>query len=163
VQRLFADPTGDHALVAAAPPPVHGDPSDHRDDANAELLYVHTSSNKPRQVGTRVSCQRIFMETDQARQELCPRAKCHLSDRFQSSSVDSATRGAQTRCFWRGLTLVLQVTKTKGKLVTAVGWSVGHSGSSTGPILLGTSRGLVYETELQLNGSDSYWKQVPHS
>lgn len=33
-------------------------------------------------------------------------------------------------------------------------------GQTTGPILLGTSKGLIFETEINPNGSEAYWKQV---
>ncbi|KAK7864534.1 hypothetical protein R5R35_007310 [Gryllus longicercus] len=59
-------------------------------------------------------------------------------------------------------------SKLKGHEVTAVGWNFGNeSESSTGPILLGTSRGLIFETELLLEGErvfpsglEQYWRQV---
>lgn len=58
--------------------------------------------------------------------------------------------------------------KQKGHEVTAVGWNFSNdSEASTGPILLGTSRGLIFETELALEGErvfqtglEQYWRQV---
>jgi hypothetical protein len=59
-------------------------------------------------------------------------------------------------------------TKVRGNLVTAVGWShVNESESTTGPILMGTTRGLIFETDLD-SGDDrmfstsleQYWKQI---
>ena len=52
------------------------------------------------------------------------------------------------------------MAKNKGNLITAVGWCGTNAGQSTGSILLGTSRSLIYETELNQSGSEVYWKQV---
>ena len=59
-------------------------------------------------------------------------------------------------------------TKVRGNLVTAVGWSHSNeSEASTGPILMGSTRGLIFETDLD-SGEDrlfttsleQYWKQI---
>lgn len=39
-------------------------------------------------------------------------------------------------------------SKFRGVLVSAVGWGQGHQGSGTGPLLCGTTLGLIIETEL---------------
>ena len=40
-------------------------------------------------------------------------------------------------------------TKIRGHLITAVGWNqFNNSLTSTGPILMGTTRGLIFETEI---------------
>ena len=52
--------------------------------------------------------------------------------------------------------------------MTAVGWNFGNdSDATTGPILLGTSKGLIFETEIGLDGDrifqsslEQYWRQV---
>ena len=52
--------------------------------------------------------------------------------------------------------------------MTAVGWNFGNdSDVTTGPILLGTSKGLIFETEIVLDGDrifqsslEQYWRQV---
>lgn len=52
--------------------------------------------------------------------------------------------------------------------MTAVGWNFGNdSDITTGPILLGTSKGLIFETVIGLDGDrffqsslEQYWKQV---
>jgi hypothetical protein len=52
--------------------------------------------------------------------------------------------------------------------VTAVGWNFSNdSHITTGPILLGTSKGLIFETVIGLDGDrifqsslEQYWKQV---
>jgi hypothetical protein len=49
-----------------------------------------------------------------------------------------------------------------------VGWNFGNdSDVTTGPILLGTSKGLIFETEIALDGDrifqsslEQYWRQV---
>ncbi|XP_071954720.1 vacuolar protein sorting-associated protein 18 homolog [Antedon mediterranea] len=61
------------------------------------------------------------------------------------------------------------IQKMKGYLIDSVGWNKANSSDNqTGEILMGTSRGLIFETELQ-SGEDSrfflqsveqYWKQV---
>ncbi|KAJ9580206.1 hypothetical protein L9F63_004149 [Diploptera punctata] len=61
-----------------------------------------------------------------------------------------------------------QPSKLKGHEVTAVGWNFGNdSDMTTGPILLGTSKGLIFETEISLDGDrifqsslEQYWRQV---
>jgi len=53
-----------------------------------------------------------------------------------------------------------QVTKTKGNFITAVGWCISNNSQTTGPILLGTSKGFIYETEINQSGTEVYWKQV---
>lgn len=58
--------------------------------------------------------------------------------------------------------------KFKNHEVTAVGWNFSNdSDSTTGPILLGTSKGLIFETEIAFDGDrmfqsglEQYWKQV---
>ncbi|ENN82501.1 hypothetical protein YQE_01126, partial [Dendroctonus ponderosae] len=62
--------------------------------------------------------------------------------------------------------------KTSGKFrtneFTAIGWNnMNESDSTTGPILLGTSKGLIFETEISLEGDkffapslEQYWRQV---
>ncbi|XP_070564875.1 vacuolar protein sorting-associated protein 18 homolog isoform X2 [Ptychodera flava] len=62
-----------------------------------------------------------------------------------------------------------QLTKIKGLIIDSVAWNKASGGdNSTGEILLGTSKGLIYETEI-LSGEDSrffqgsleqYWKQL---
>ena len=48
VHKLFVDATGNHVLISA----IHREKEKEQDreDVNAELLYIHTSSNKPKQV-----------------------------------------------------------------------------------------------------------------
>lgn len=48
IQRLFVDPTGCHILVSAVHKDREKDPE--REDNNAEFVYVHATSAKPRQV-----------------------------------------------------------------------------------------------------------------
>ena len=59
-------------------------------------------------------------------------------------------------------------TKVRGNLVTAVGWSHSNESESvTGPILFGTTRGLIFETDLDSGDErlfstslEQYWKQI---
>ncbi|XP_019880940.1 vacuolar protein sorting-associated protein 18 homolog isoform X2 [Aethina tumida] len=63
-------------------------------------------------------------------------------------------------------------TKFRGHLFTEVAWcSTNDSETTTGPILLGTSKGLIFETEIVLEGEkfftsgfssslEQYWRQV---
>ena len=59
-------------------------------------------------------------------------------------------------------------TKIRGNLVTAVGWShANESESTTGPILVGTTRGLIFETDFDSGDErlfstslEQYWKQI---
>nr|CAD7410985.1 unnamed protein product [Timema cristinae] len=61
-----------------------------------------------------------------------------------------------------------QPGKFKGYEVTAVGWNYRNDyETTTGPILLGTSKGLIFETEILPEGDrifqsglEQYWKQV---
>jgi len=59
-------------------------------------------------------------------------------------------------------------TKIRGHLITAVGWNqFNNSLTSTGPILMGTTRGLIFETEISTEstmfstgGIEKQWKQL---
>ncbi|XP_020710242.2 vacuolar protein sorting-associated protein 18 homolog isoform X2 [Athalia rosae] len=61
-----------------------------------------------------------------------------------------------------------QAGKFRGHEITAVGWNFLNSSEATsGPILLGTSKGLIFETEIALDGDkifntslEQYWRQV---
>ncbi|TGZ50267.1 Vacuolar protein sorting-associated protein 18-like protein [Temnothorax longispinosus] len=61
-----------------------------------------------------------------------------------------------------------QAGKFKGHEITAVGWNFSNaSETSSGPILLGTSKGLIFETEIGLENDklfntslEQYWRQV---
>lgn len=61
-----------------------------------------------------------------------------------------------------------QAGKFKGHEITAVGWNFSNtSDTSSGPILLGTSKGLIFETEIGLETDkifntslEQYWRQV---
>ncbi|KOX67790.1 Vacuolar protein sorting-associated protein 18 like protein [Melipona quadrifasciata] len=68
----------------------------------------------------------------------------------------------------RKTTKLKQASKYKGHKITAVGWNYSNSSeTTTGPILLGTSKGLIFETEIGLDGDkifntslEQYWRQV---
>lgn len=59
-------------------------------------------------------------------------------------------------------------TRFRGYEVTEVGWNhFNDSDATTGPILLGTSKGLIFEAEIVQEGDkffssglEQYWKQV---
>ncbi|XP_017884886.1 vacuolar protein sorting-associated protein 18 homolog isoform X2 [Ceratina calcarata] len=68
----------------------------------------------------------------------------------------------------RKTTKLKQASKFKGHQITAVGWNFSNTSETmTGPILIGTSRGLIFETEIGLDGDkifntslEQYWRQV---
>ncbi|XP_015595540.1 vacuolar protein sorting-associated protein 18 homolog isoform X2 [Cephus cinctus] len=68
----------------------------------------------------------------------------------------------------RKTTKLKQAGKFRGHEITAVGWNFGNTSEVTsGPILLGTSKGLIFETEIGLDGDkifntslEQYWRQV---
>ncbi|XP_076234523.1 vacuolar protein sorting-associated protein 18 dor isoform X2 [Calliopsis andreniformis] len=68
----------------------------------------------------------------------------------------------------RKTTKLKQASKLKGHEITAVGWNfLNTSETTTGPILLGTSKGLIFETEIGLDGDkifntslEQYLRQV---
>lgn len=63
---------------------------------------------------------------------------------------------------------IKSTTKFRGHKLTAVGWNqLNESETTTGPILLGTSKGLIFETEIVVEGDkffssslEQYWRQV---
>ncbi|KAL2749921.1 vacuolar protein sorting-associated protein 18 isoform X1 [Vespula maculifrons] len=69
----------------------------------------------------------------------------------------------------RKTTKLKQAGKFKGHEITAVGWNFSNiSETVTGPILVGTSKGLIFETEISdgdkiFNTSlEQYWRQLPN-
>ncbi|KAL6254778.1 hypothetical protein P5V15_014108 [Pogonomyrmex californicus] len=68
----------------------------------------------------------------------------------------------------RKTTKLRQASKFKGHEITAVGWNFSNvSETCSGPILLGTSKGLIFETEIGLETDkifnmnlEQYWRQV---
>lgn len=68
----------------------------------------------------------------------------------------------------RKATKLKQAGKFKGHEITAVGWNFSNTSDTTsGPILLGTSKGLIFETEIGLETDkifntslEQYWRQV---
>ncbi|XP_043280093.1 vacuolar protein sorting-associated protein 18 homolog isoform X2 [Venturia canescens] len=68
----------------------------------------------------------------------------------------------------RKTTKLKQAGKFRGHKITAVGWNFANTSETvSGPILLGTSKGLIFETEIGLDGDkifntslEQYWKQV---
>lgn len=68
----------------------------------------------------------------------------------------------------RKTTKLKQAGKFKGHEITAVGWNFSNTSKTTsGPILLGTSKGLIFETEIGLETDkifntslEQYWRQV---
>lgn len=63
---------------------------------------------------------------------------------------------------------IRQTTKCRSHEITAVGWNFANdSDNTTGSILLGTSKGLIFETEICMDGEkifnsgiEQYWRQV---
>ncbi|XP_043479319.1 vacuolar protein sorting-associated protein 18 homolog isoform X1 [Leptopilina heterotoma] len=70
----------------------------------------------------------------------------------------------------RKTTKLKQAAKCRGHEITAVAWNFSNtSETNSGPILLGTSRGLIFETEIGLEGEkifatnlEQYWRQLPN-
>ncbi|XP_044574836.1 vacuolar protein sorting-associated protein 18 homolog isoform X2 [Cotesia glomerata] len=70
----------------------------------------------------------------------------------------------------RTSTKLKQAGKFRGHEITAVAWNFANTSATTsGPILLGTSKGLIFETEIGLDGDkifntslEQYWKQLPN-
>ncbi|XP_058794794.1 vacuolar protein sorting-associated protein 18 homolog isoform X2 [Phymastichus coffea] len=70
----------------------------------------------------------------------------------------------------RKSTKLKQASKFRGHEITAVGWNFANTSETTsGPILLGTSKGLIFETEIGLEGDkifttslEQYWRQLPN-
>lgn len=68
----------------------------------------------------------------------------------------------------RKTTKLKQAGKFKGHEITAVGWNFSNTSETTsGPILLGTAKGLIFETEIGLDTEkifntslEQYWRQV---
>lgn len=68
----------------------------------------------------------------------------------------------------RKTTKLKQAGKFKGHEITAVGWNFSNtSETSSGSILLGTAKGLIFETEISLETDkifntslEQYWRQV---
>lgn len=68
----------------------------------------------------------------------------------------------------RKTTKLKQASKFKGYEITAVGWNFSNTSDTTsGSILLGTSKGLIIETEIGLDTDkifntslEQYWRQV---
>ncbi|XP_043479320.1 vacuolar protein sorting-associated protein 18 homolog isoform X2 [Leptopilina heterotoma] len=68
----------------------------------------------------------------------------------------------------RKTTKLKQAAKCRGHEITAVAWNFSNtSETNSGPILLGTSRGLIFETEIGLEGEkifatnlEQYWRQI---
>ncbi|CAK9834118.1 Vacuolar protein sorting-associated protein 18 homolog [Anthophora retusa] len=70
----------------------------------------------------------------------------------------------------RKTTKLKQASKFNGHKITAVGWNFSNtSETTTGPILLGTSKGLIFETEIDIDADkifnlslEQYWRQLPN-
>jgi len=92
----------------------------------------------------------------------------HMLLSFTPRNTDS---GQQAELFYlnRKSTKIKSTSKFRGHEVTAVGWNHSNMRSdSTRPLLLGTSRGLILETELSSDSErifqssiEQYWKQLP--
>lgn len=85
-----------------------------------------------------------------------------------SLSPRNAETPAELLYLSRKTSKLKQPNKFRGHEVTAVGWNFSNdSDVTTGPILLGTSKGLIFETEIALDGDrifqsslEQYWRQV---
>ncbi|XP_046406330.1 vacuolar protein sorting-associated protein 18 homolog [Ischnura elegans] len=78
--------------------------------------------------------------------------------------------GAQAELLYvpKKSTRAKQLSKFKGHIITAVAWNFGNDAeNTTGPILLGTSKGIIIESEIGMENDrifqtslEQYWKQV---
>ncbi|XP_011498125.1 PREDICTED: vacuolar protein sorting-associated protein 18 homolog isoform X2 [Ceratosolen solmsi marchali] len=81
---------------------------------------------------------------------------------------DDSSSPAETFYLHRKSTKLKQASKFRNHEITAVGWNYTNiSETTSGPILLGTSKGLIFETEIGLDGDkifttsiEQYWRQV---
>uniref|UniRef100_A0A6P7GKW2 Vacuolar protein sorting-associated protein 18 homolog n=1 Tax=Diabrotica virgifera virgifera TaxID=50390 RepID=A0A6P7GKW2_DIAVI len=95
----------------------------------------------------------------------------HLLLTFLSKVPDG---GPELLYLSKKLDKVRTTPKFRGNDFTAVAWNpLNESESTTGPILLGTSKGLIFETEIALEGDkffassfssslEQYWRQLPN-
>ncbi|XP_063904510.1 vacuolar protein sorting-associated protein 18 homolog isoform X2 [Zophobas morio] len=93
----------------------------------------------------------------------------HLLLTFAPKSIEG---GPELLYLSRKSNKLKSTTKFRGHEFTEVAWNtVNESESTTGPILLGTSKGLIFETEIVLEGDkfftsgfssslEQYWRQV---
>ncbi|KAF3420783.1 hypothetical protein E2986_04403 [Frieseomelitta varia] len=92
----------------------------------------------------------------------------HLLIALISKSQEPPNSPPELYYLHRKTTKLKQASKFKGHEITAVGWNYSNSSeTTTGPILLGTSKGLIFETEIGLDGDkifntslEQYWRQV---
>ncbi|XP_076366787.1 vacuolar protein sorting-associated protein 18 dor isoform X3 [Tachypleus tridentatus] len=86
------------------------------------------------------------------------------------SFVSTDTQGPFDNFYlWKGSRKVQQASKMKGQVISAVAWNFENTNeSTTGSILLGTTKGLIFETELACQDEqhffqkspEQYWKQL---
>lgn len=87
-------------------------------------------------------------------------------------AAKSSEVGAELLYLSRKSTKLKVTAKFRGHEITKVAWNnLNSSENTTGPILLGTSKGLIFETEIVLDGDkffasgfssiEQYWRQLP--
>lgn len=137
---MFLDPLGNHLLITLV--------SKNQDNSPPELFYLHRKTTKLKQVN-----------------EMNKQNKHNV--KYYGININSITEPV-LKAVYTPQDFFIQAGKFKGHEITAVGWNFANtSETTTGPILLGTSKALIFETEIGLNGDkifntslEQYWRQV---
>ncbi|XP_043598393.1 vacuolar protein sorting-associated protein 18 homolog isoform X2 [Bombus pyrosoma] len=114
-----------------------------------------------------IDISKYAMNMEMSRMFLDPLGN-HLLISLVPKSQDSPNPPPELFYLHRKTTKLKQAGKFKGHEITAIGWNFSNSSeTTTGPILLGTSKGLIFETEIGLDGDkifntslEQYWRQV---
>ncbi|XP_018319047.1 vacuolar protein sorting-associated protein 18 homolog isoform X2 [Agrilus planipennis] len=103
---------------------------------------------------------------------LCPLTNLFLDPSGNHLLISFGSKSPELLYLSRKSVKLKVSTKFKGHEITEVAWNnLNESESTTGPILLGTSKGLIFETEIALDGDkfltsgfsssiEQYWRQV---
>ncbi|XP_060828027.1 vacuolar protein sorting-associated protein 18 homolog isoform X2 [Bombus pascuorum] len=114
-----------------------------------------------------IDISKYAMNMEMSRMFLDPLGN-HLLISLVPKSQDPPNSPPELFYLHRKTTKLKQAGKFKGHEITAIGWNFSNSSeTTTGPILLGTSKGLIFETEIGLDGDkifntslEQYWRQV---
>ncbi|XP_050593363.1 vacuolar protein sorting-associated protein 18 homolog isoform X2 [Bombus affinis] len=114
-----------------------------------------------------IDISKYAMNMEMSRMFLDPLGN-HLLISLVPKSQDPPNPPPELFYLHRKTTKLKQAGKFKGHEITAIGWNFSNSSeTTTGPILLGTSKGLIFETEIGLDGDkifntslEQYWRQV---
>ncbi|XP_060828024.1 vacuolar protein sorting-associated protein 18 homolog isoform X1 [Bombus pascuorum] len=116
-----------------------------------------------------IDISKYAMNMEMSRMFLDPLGN-HLLISLVPKSQDPPNSPPELFYLHRKTTKLKQAGKFKGHEITAIGWNFSNSSeTTTGPILLGTSKGLIFETEIGLDGDkifntslEQYWRQLPN-